>query len=216
MKKSVFLLITALLLIMPAVSAVTLEKPRFGAADSAAFNVTVTTASAATCRYSGINLPFEQMNAFDETGALSHTKTGVTLSAPETGTDFFVNCSAGSAFEAGKFELKFDLTNPVISKISADPAPVVDAPLETTITLDASEKVFCKYGLTHIYYDMAAVFGEETTNTSYKAQHVFSLTSLQDNKKYNYAFMCRDLANRTAAVKNLTLVVNTSITPAIE
>jgi len=212
----VLMLLVFLITINFAVAALTIAAPEFGVAQDKTFDITITTTSVHTCRYSSpFEKPFDQMTIFDITGSTEHEITGFPLPAFNTQYDFFVNCGNGA--ETAQLKLKADNTNPSIISATANPVEIVQFPLETTLTVETTEETFCKYDDTADNYDdMQNVFtGSETNVNDYKNLHQLLLTELTDDTDYSYNTMCKDLSGRETSLTTITFKVNTSAEPRI-
>jgi hypothetical protein len=217
MKKGVIFGLLLIILSGP-VYALQLAEPTFGVSPAGTFNVTVVAGSTVNCRYAGIKLPFSEMFHFDLSKNSNTTYKKIDFSLGEgTVYDFYVNCTnmlnPTLVIEASKFELSIDLTDPQLTEAKADPAEIADTPLQTTLSVKTNERTFCKYGTSMVWDEMSAFAGVETDVNAYRLNNSKQL-SLEDNKLYNFAFECRDLANRSAAT-NVTVLVNTSLPAAI-
>lgn len=213
--------ITALLLLLLAPSfaaaAVTLAEPRFGVANQSTFNLTVTSSSAATCRYS---TPFEkgfaEMAPFSETGAATHKLKDFN---PQVSGKFmfFVECSN---LEKGSFELSVDSSPPIITRAVASPSPVIEFPLEAMLVVETNEKATCKYnGLDSAAFEVMTAFFKaadaDKVKDNYENYHEAKVTGLSDKTSYTYNITCRNLAQMTSSVAKISLSVDTSVAPAI-
>ncbi len=222
MKKRCLLVLAAVvmvvLLLPPIASAsVTLKDPKFGVANQSTFNLTVSTDSATTCRYS---TPFEkgfaEMLPFTETGAATHKLLNFNPQISDK-FKFFVECSDA---EKGNFELSVDNSPPVITRAAASPTAVIEFPLEATLVVETDENATCKYnGLDSSTYDSMLTFFKaadaDKAKDNYENYHEAKVTALSDKTSYVYNITCRNLAQLTSSVAKIAVGVDTSVAPSI-
>ncbi|MBI2664004.1 hypothetical protein HYX10_01540 [Candidatus Woesearchaeota archaeon] len=214
MKKGLIVLLLFLIIIKTAAAEIQVSSPQFGIAQQLEFNLAITTAAAASCRYSTpFDKPYDEMSDFDVTGATGHT-LDVTLPAYETYYNFFINCSSGQ--EYAKLLLRADSTAPIILSAKAEPDKVIQTPLQTLLKIVTSENSSCRYDETaEDYNQMANSIAADTDKSSYKTTHEKLLTGLQDNKDHALNAACRDLAGHKSTFAAVTFKVNTSEEPKI-
>lgn len=197
-----------------AAAAVTLAEPRFGVANQTAFNVTVTTAAAASCRYS---TPFEksfaEMTQFLVTGSTSH-RINITLPASGQQYRLFVECSDA---EKGSFDLSVDTSPPAITKAVSIPTLVIETPLQAVLSVETNENTICRYGSDKGYDDMGSFFKgtNELVKENYEKYHEAVITGLADKASYSYNITCLDLSLQLSSLARITFAVDTAVPPVI-
>ncbi len=211
--------IVAITLLLPSLASasVTLKDPRFGVANQSTFNLTVSTDSATTCRYS---TPFEKafadMAAFTVTGAAAHTLLNFNPQISDR-FRFFVACADG---ESSNFDLSVDTSAPLITRTVASPSPIIDFPLEATLVVETNENTTCKYnGLESGTFEAMSTFFKtadaDKVKDNYENYHEAKVTGLSDKTSYVYNITCRSLTQLTSSVAKIALSVDTSVAPAI-
>lgn len=207
---------------------ISLVKPSYGVSAEKTFDLVLKTPLAATCRYwlstadPAIPAPkqFDSLEAMDETGFLSHIKSG--LSVPEELKDYPLTVKCKDQFDKEStetYQLSVDPYDPVIKSASFHPNPVVQKPFSASIKVQTERNSFCKFSTVLADFDRMPGkfpgFGMEGTNTHE------AVVNFTDAKEYNYFIACKSLAEKGPAEKELSILVGvdvpltiTSYTPA--
>ncbi len=212
----VFLLLLTLIMSFSVSATITITTPQFGVSQATKFDMTLTTTSALSCRYSTpFQKTFDEMTPFTTTGTTTHTLKDFELPSFNTEYDFFVNCNSGA--DTASFKVKADNTNPSISTAIAEPNTIVQTPLQTNLKLTTDEETSCKYDEVKEAYDEMANFisVSDTERANYKKIQEKTLTGLTDNKDYTLNVMCRDLSGRKTTLAKVSFKVNTTALPEI-
>ncbi len=126
-----------------------LYNPRFGVAPALTFDVILQTSENCDCRYSHtpITGTFDNLLKPQITGGLRHTIKSFDKIKVDGGTaPLYVTCrDKEGKFGNNSFTLRVDTTPPVLTGAQANPNPVTQYPLKSTLSVQANEPVICKY-----------------------------------------------------------------------
>ncbi|MBI2142279.1 hypothetical protein HYU15_02185, partial [Candidatus Woesearchaeota archaeon] len=195
---------------------ITLIEPRFGAARSAIYNLTLSTNRNATCRIGFIDLPYVLMSirATPEQRGTMHVKTAVAGS----GTLYAKCRDSDGNIRAAQFKISILTTPPTITSIRA--ADIIELPMRTEMTAEADQEVVCRYtkNSTASYRQMQSfAAGDENTESSYKKIHRQNLTEkeLVDRQTNTFYVQCMNKAGLLSEKTASNVVVNTNQDPVL-
>ena len=195
------------------------------------FNITIETTVEASCRYDyDYQKPFSLFREFTTTGSFTHTLLNYNWSEYEDyGKHFYLVCNTTEDLfigTNGEYDLQFSLDEsiPEITALYADPNPVADYVndsgfwrLMSTVTLETNEPTICKYSSNDVsdYWLMESTFPGHAQK-EYKTTHEVTFTyPTQTEGAFDYLFACEDTANLNSSVRDVQILVNTSIPMAI-
>jgi len=144
-----------------------LRFPRFGVAPTIVFDIIVQTSEPAQCRYADTASPpsFESMKEIISSGGIDHIIKDFSKITSDGGSaPLHVTCLDNEKEQGSKsFLLRVDTSPPVLSQVQFSPNPLVQTPLETTLSATANEPIFCKHRTLNDQSDLAgdkdAVYG---------------------------------------------------------
>ncbi|MBI4449340.1 hypothetical protein HY641_04930 [Candidatus Woesearchaeota archaeon] len=143
-------------------SRIRLLSPAFGASPNFSFDVGIETLVPTKCRFlsrPGTLIPndFLDWQKFDDNDAFStrHTLARYSdITEPNTKTPFHVFCMDGQNRPTKQvFELQVQNSPPRILSALADPNPIIQFPLRTTLKINTDIDTFCKYSNTTSNFD---------------------------------------------------------------
>ena len=195
------------------------------------FNITIETTVEASCRYDNeYQKPFSMFNEFTTTGSFTHTLLNYSWSEYEDyGKHFYLVCNTTEDLfigTNGEYDLQFTLDEsiPEITSLYADPNPVADYVnesgfwrLKSTVTLETNEPTICRFSSTNVndYWLMESTFPGHAQN-EYKTTHQITFTyPTQTEGTFDYLFACEDTAKLNSSVRDIQILVNTSIPMAL-
>ncbi|GEM_PF-4501123 len=195
---------------------ITLVEPRFGAAKSAIYNITLSTNRNATCRIGFIDLSYDFMSirAISEQKGVLHVKTSVAGS----GT-LYVKCKdSDGGVRPVQFQISILTTPPTITSIRA--ADIIELPIKTEMTIETDQEAVCRYtkNATASYQTMQPfASARETEEQSYKRIHRQNLTEreLADRQTNTFYAQCMNKAGLASEKAVANVVVNTNLDPLL-
>lgn len=190
---------------------ITLINPSFEVSPVPTFDFIIGTDRDADCRFSPREKkPRSEMQPFDITGSETHTLSGV--SSDEEGFIIYVNCydKIKNNETERSFNLSVDTIDPKILYFSAEPRDIAEEPVESKITIKASEPVRCKYSkFENTNFENMNPFADfefgEFTDT---VEDVIGFPKTTTN--YTLYFMCEDKAERKT--KEFSMDVSVDLT----
>jgi hypothetical protein len=206
---------------------IALKAPRFGVTNRVPVNVIITTSEAASCKYwdkGGAPAGFDNLLPITKTTGMEHTILAWDKLRKDGDTaPLFVMCrdTQGNTSD-NSFVLRVDTTPPQILGLAATPNPVVETPLETVLSVQATKPVFCRYGpvdnegvlsgdRTKVYNSLKYDFpGWNLTLATTKNAVVtldYGLLS-RTGKSQSYVVACFDEAQNGPAMKAMTVTVD--------
>ncbi|MBI4441333.1 carboxypeptidase regulatory-like domain-containing protein [Candidatus Woesearchaeota archaeon] len=199
-----------------------LVKPRHGAATAIPTDIEVATTRYATCSYA-----FSATGAytrFTETGLdqqkLVHRIPGFSQFSATQATPFYVKCNDGLKDMTATFALTVDGRAPQITKAVADPAMIIQQPLQTKLKVETDEVTVCKYSKTSTNYDQMAFFATEDAlkRNTYKLAHEQMITlPTVEAGVHTYNVNCEDPASNRAGNRQISFtLVDQELTVAFE
>ncbi len=192
--------------------------PKFGISPAYTFNIVIETDNNANCRYELDNeLEFEFMNTFSSTTGITHTIQN--FNRIQTGDNsthkLYVKCrSARHDLQPTSFDISVDTTPPEIKSAFAYPNPIIEQPLNTTLTIESNEPALCKFSTTSSNFDsMEGRFsGFNESNFKTINRHALSFNSQGD---YSYFVACQNKAGLNSVAKTISFTADLSKTITI-
>ncbi len=190
-----------------------LLKPKFGISPTYTFDIEIETDNNANCRHELDNeLEFNFMNRFSLTTGTTHTIQN--FNKIQTGDNsshrLYVKCnSTRYGIQSNSLGISVDTTPPQIKKAFAYPNPVIEDPINTTLTIESDEQTLCKFSPTATSFDtMEGKFDDFEENT-FKVINRHSL-NLNNQGNYSYFVLCQNKAGLNSDLKIINFSVDLS------
>ncbi|MBS3130981.1 hypothetical protein J4212_00975 [Candidatus Woesearchaeota archaeon] len=200
--------------------AISLAKPPYGVAASFTFDLFVKTDNNAECRQKlDIDLPYASMESFSSTGGTIHSTPSYNkiASGDRSEHTLYVKCKDSFRNEEKKAELKIrvDPDRPKIITAFADPNPVVDIDLNTTLSVQTDKEAVCRYSLSKSNFSQM-----EGEFPGYR-QKIFGISnhkaiSLEDKKDYKIYISCMARNELLSDVREISVKSDLSIPLSIK
>ncbi len=218
-------------------TSILLANPFFGVAQDSIFLFSVFTYQQADCRYYFSNRTFNlstPMETLEVEPTEMLTRAGLTTGFEHRAPDLielpnenqiekvYVKCRFGATQYDKTFNLSFDTTPPQLNEAYFTPDIITELPLESKLTISASEDSFCRYtqeGL--LYFDMEGdiMTAPLINGNNYKKSVNLTLPKppvvFQNGNSYEYTIQCMNKALLLSDQFIATVSVNSELQPTI-
>ena len=185
---------------------INLVQPSTGFSSLEKFDLIINTSRKVRCRYNKFNVIYEVMSEFDVSDNTLHIKYNYTLEGTQ---ELYVRCNDTLKKEIKEehFILVLDKTPPTI-EVYADPNPVIETDLKTTIFVNSDEAVICRYDTAMVDFNsMGYKFpGYDTAN--YITNPNVEITLPAAEGSFNYYIGCKNKAGLGSEIKSLNIGIN--------
>ncbi|MBW3012861.1 hypothetical protein KY340_01530 [Candidatus Woesearchaeota archaeon] len=196
-----------------------LVNPKYGVSPEPVFDFKLRTNQDANCRYSqiydpGVHTSIYTFNGlFDQTGENLHVIEGLdTISAEYPNyKSFYVWCESvltKTISQPVQYRLSIDETEPEIIDLYADPAPVTEQPLQTTLYVETDDETKCRFECNSDvvnYHGMENEFSDEFSTT-----HSIEM-NVRDKTYYECNVACMNMAELVSETQTIEFEVDTGL-----
>ncbi len=187
-----------------------LVQPEYGVSETDGFDLVISTDHDATCRYSlDVVLKYNYMSLFTSSGAETHTKEELTLN-DEKKHKLYVRCDDGhwSPDPVSEFDLYVDSSNPVINIYYAEPNPIIERPVETSLVVGTDDETICKYDLNEQEYNSMKNKFDGFDEHDFSESHQETRSFPDNAEDYTYYVACENRAGLVSGTKEIVVSVD--------